>query len=434
MRPAPAARCALLALALGPLLAFPARAQGAVLVVDDDAGPGVDFPELQPAVDAAEDGDLILLHPGSYSHAAIHGKSLSVVVDGEPGSATVAAPFSLFSPAAPALLVEGLGAGQSVIVRGLSLLTLGFLPQDIVLRVEDCDGPVVLEDCIIDNSDGYAAAVRTSLSVAFVGSRFDPGLSFYDSVAGAHLTRPGLDVESATVFLYDCEVLGSIGPDAQSLPFIPHTPPGEGGEAVRLHLSTLFASGSSLQGGDGGSSEATVCDPGSDGGDGIAYGAGSLARLLDTAVTGGAAGLAGPGCGLPDGSPGQAFDGPRGGVLTLPGAARSFAASSPVAEGTQVDLVFEGAPGDAVIVVLALEPGAGIYHDAFGAVQLVAAPFLAFPFGVVPAGGVLSAGVPIPALGAGVDFARYPLQALFVAPPAVFHSGPTAVAILDAAF
>ena len=54
-------------------------AQGKLWVVDDDGGPGVDFTAIQDAVDAAVDGDGILVRPGDYGRVTIDGKSLRVI-------------------------------------------------------------------------------------------------------------------------------------------------------------------------------------------------------------------------------------------------------------------------------------------------------------------------------------------------------------------
>ena len=52
-----------------------------VLVVDDDGGVGVDFTELQEAVDAASAGDVILVRSGTYSGLLLGDKSLFVIAD-----------------------------------------------------------------------------------------------------------------------------------------------------------------------------------------------------------------------------------------------------------------------------------------------------------------------------------------------------------------
>ncbi|MHC4262214.1 MAG: hypothetical protein ACYSWX_06825, partial [Planctomycetota bacterium] len=49
-----------------PVLTTQAAAQG-VIVVDDNAGPGVTTDSIQTAIDLASSGDLILVRPGEYA-------------------------------------------------------------------------------------------------------------------------------------------------------------------------------------------------------------------------------------------------------------------------------------------------------------------------------------------------------------------------------
>ena len=53
--------------------------QTSLWIVDDNGGPGTDFTTLQAAVDAAADGDVILVHAGEYLSATIDGKGLSLI-------------------------------------------------------------------------------------------------------------------------------------------------------------------------------------------------------------------------------------------------------------------------------------------------------------------------------------------------------------------
>ena len=59
-------RSILLSLAAPALLALPTLAADQVLVVDDDGGAGVDFTHLQDAIEAAGEGDLVLIRDGHY--------------------------------------------------------------------------------------------------------------------------------------------------------------------------------------------------------------------------------------------------------------------------------------------------------------------------------------------------------------------------------
>src|SRR5262245_36482105 len=58
------------------------RAQGHVLVVDAAHGPGSDYADLSDAVNAAADGDVLLVRSGNYQDPILlNAKGLTVVAD-----------------------------------------------------------------------------------------------------------------------------------------------------------------------------------------------------------------------------------------------------------------------------------------------------------------------------------------------------------------
>ncbi|MEM7305478.1 MAG: right-handed parallel beta-helix repeat-containing protein [Planctomycetota bacterium] len=410
------------------LLAAFASAQGSVLVVDP--APSSPFQEIQDAVNAASDGDLILVREGSYPEFDVVGKSLTIQGDGVVG---VTAPIGLFGGlGGPALEISQIAADQSLVVRGIDLAALSFDFGEYPVTVNDCEGALLFEDCTFTNLAGDAVVLDDAASATFSGCTLDAGNSFYYSYLGVYFTRYGLRAASSNAYLYDCTVQGPVGPDAVEQIFL-EIQPGFGGPGVRLTASTLFASGCSIAGGDGGSGVEESCFAGEDGGDGIEFDDASIVRLLDTTVAGGQAGLGSPGgCGLGDGEPGAALDGPPLGVEQLAGTARSFTASAPVVEGTSIGLTFTGEPGDEVVLLIGVEPTPAVYYRPFASVQHLAVPFAGLPLGAVPAGGVLQVDLPIPELNPLFPFQRYPGQALFVTPGAqVFHSGPSVTTLLD---
>lgn len=415
-----------LVLALVPSLA---AAQGSILVVDDDPGPGVAFSDLQAAVDAAGDGDLVLVRPGSYTLALLPDKALTLQVDGLPGSAGLFA-ASIFTGTGSALAVVGLSAERSVVVRGFHLLSAGQLPGDMAVRVADCLGPVLFEDCTIENLSGQAVDVQRSSSVTFSRCALLTGTSYFDAGQGVYLQRPGLRATDASVWLYGCDVQGSLGPDAGSLPFVPIRPPGDGGDGLQLLRSTLGIWGSSVTGGVGGSGLPSPCAAGGAAGDAVVLDPTSTARLQDTTLEPGVGGLASPGCGLPDGPDGLTFAG-LGTHVDLPGSARAFAVASPGRGAASLPLAFVGEPGDQAFLLLGLEPSAATYFPGAGAALHLAPPLGVVGFGLLPASGTLVRSLPLPPLS---GFVRYPAQALFLsATGELFHAGPTVFTIVDGA-
>jgi hypothetical protein len=72
----------LLAAAYVSLIATSTIEAQTVLTVDDAPGPGVMYVGIQPAIDAAANGDILDIAPGSYSSFTIDGKSLTLVGSG----------------------------------------------------------------------------------------------------------------------------------------------------------------------------------------------------------------------------------------------------------------------------------------------------------------------------------------------------------------
>ncbi|MFT7485832.1 MAG: pectin methylesterase-like acyl-CoA thioesterase, partial [Candidatus Paceibacteria bacterium] len=53
-------------------------AHAGILYVDDGGGPGIDYTDIQSAIDAAGHGDKIIVHPGNYS-GFILGKGVTIL-------------------------------------------------------------------------------------------------------------------------------------------------------------------------------------------------------------------------------------------------------------------------------------------------------------------------------------------------------------------
>ena len=70
-----------LRLALGLYLLSAYTTTQDVVVVDAAFGAGADFLEVQDAVDAASDGDVILIRTGNYDHVTLNAKGVSLQAD-----------------------------------------------------------------------------------------------------------------------------------------------------------------------------------------------------------------------------------------------------------------------------------------------------------------------------------------------------------------
>src|SRR5262249_49678986 len=104
-----------------------------VLVVAPNAGPGVFSTQVQPAVAAAADGDLILVRLGTYDGFTVDGKALTIVAE-SPGDAKFKS----------SIVVKNLSIAQGVLLEGL----IGATTQiGNGLELSNDAGPVWVERC-----------------------------------------------------------------------------------------------------------------------------------------------------------------------------------------------------------------------------------------------------------------------------------------------
>ena len=123
--------------------------QGRTWIVDASNGAGADFTDIEPAVDAAADGDVVLVRAGTYSSFGIQAKGLRVVA----ASATPMVQGSI--GLRPVVAIRDLAAQQSVWIRGLQILeaTENGYPG---VAITDCAGTVHLENVSISHASRSA--------------------------------------------------------------------------------------------------------------------------------------------------------------------------------------------------------------------------------------------------------------------------------------
>lgn len=388
-----------------------------VLVVD--AAGGGDFETLPSAVEAAVDGDVLLLRAGTYDPLVVTGKSLTI--EAEAGASVIVS---------ETLHIENLAPTQSVTLRGLDVDASA---ADVAFAgsFDGCMGPVLVQDCTFDGSGGPLVSgglfVVDCTSVVLSRVRSTPTLT-----AGGSFGRAGVFAVSSAVYAYECVLTGSDGLET-------FTGPIPGANGVTLFSASLFASGCLLTGGDGGNGNFTVfgCTDGGDGGDGVELGgtSPSTAYLLDNAATGGTPGTSGgPACSA--GVPGQPFRDVLGTTTVLAGASRSFTTASPVREGQSYQETFQGPPGEVAAGAFSFSLVNGVLFPGFlGAVHIAPGGFNLFR-GTIPAGGTLVASTTVPELGLGFDAVVIYEQAVFIDPGTldVFLGPPAATALLDDSF
>jgi len=415
---------------------------GRVWVVDAASGPGTDFTTIQAAVDAAVDGESVLVRPGNYAGFAIVGKDVDVVADGGP---VAVAGFEL----------RNLPSGGALVVRGLQSTGVAGAGASII----DCAGDVVVEACTLVGADGDGA---------FASPNFDPSGApgaFVDGstrVAFARTTLRGGDgddyVPLAVLFgaggdglravgsfvaLYSCTALGGDGGDVADDDAA--WTGGAGGDGIELDAGFLFVSGGSATGGDGGRGGEDFngftgtysCGDGGPGGDGLRQSSPSIGpvsvQLLAVVTNGGAGGPPYFGAPCANGAPGQPVDVNPTALLVLQQQFYRFRATSTVREGGTVDFVFGGEPGAFVVLGLATQPIFAPLAFLNGVLLIDTNALILLPGLLDPAGALtvsLTANIALPALNGATIHA----QPLFVSPlTQEFVLGPaSAVLVLDA--
>ena len=418
-------------------LCLAATAPAGVLVVDP-SGSG-DFTALQSAVDGAADGDTLLVHSGVYSTCVVSNKALSIV-------AAIGADVQVVG----GVRVRTLAAGKTVVLARLK--AVGSITADPLtayglhlihnaghLRVEQCQLTGAGGSASLATRDGFdGVRVDSCADVALVGTTCKGGSGLNGGSRGAFpgTSGAGMRAIASSVTLYDDTLLGGVGMDGTFASG--NWNGGHGGAAYSGAGSTLFVSGSTCTGGDGGDGQTTNCftSEGGNGGAGIALtSGGDQAHVLATPAAGGWGGagilvfcapVAGPQAPARSGAPAQFVD--------LTGSAHRLSAPVPVHEAAPATLTFTGQPGDHVALLLSRTVGA-TFVPAQSGVVLVAPPYRTLQLGTVPASGALTVQLPMPDLGAGIDAIRLFAQSSFTdAGGSSVLGSPATLVVLDRAF
>lgn len=409
--------------ALAPLVS----AQSVVWTV---GGAQPHFTDIQSAINAASDGDTLLVRSGTYGAFHMFGKALSIAADTN-----------------AAVVVEGMSeietvplGGTAVLVR-LELRGLGNTLQNTsALFAHDCDGSLRIAGCTLlggkgRNSSGTSSAGAEACRFSRCDDVAAIGCSFRGGDGGGSVGgRPGGDglyARASLIALYDCTFAGGRGGDDVTNQAADG---GTGGHGYDSPDSLMFASGSSFSGGTGGTGGEEQSLPfgggcihagaGGNGGDGILLGrlppttASPRVDLQACSTERGAGGFGGQGhqCASgPSGAPGLKIHIANGSTTSSATAAREMTTVNPAREMTSVVLTFKGVVGDRVWLLQSLVPQQAS-NTPFEGRLLVRSTFLssASMKGVIPASGQLNATLSVASLPLGVETSTLHLQMLAV--------------------
>lgn len=410
--------------AVVPALAAP---QDDNVWIVDNSGAPADFTELEAAVSAAVDGDVVLVKEGNYGPFVIEGKGVTVV--GELG-----ADVRVRGP----LQVLAVPAGSRTVLRNLRTST----PVEHGIELDFCQGSVHLEECHFVGQNtpsndfsfdarNHGARIDRCMDVRLVRSTFRGGGggnigTFFTPSNGGH----GVWIEKSTVSATHCEGYGGFGADA---PYDDWYSGGSGGHGFYCWDSTLWVDGCHGQGGSGGMGDydynlfggSKQCGDGGHGGDGLSVqsfpefiaapdSAASQVTYRGFTGLGGTAG--GTICGQP-GDPGEVVfeGGPElHAVTALAGSARNTYVPSPLRGGEVAVVHMTGEPGDYFIALLGagnapLElPGQPLPLMVYGNAPAV------LLIGLADAGGDAQAQFPVPPQPLGFGGTSLSLQGVLL--------------------
>jgi len=241
-----------------------------ILFVDKDGG--ADYLQIQEAIEAAKDGDTILVAPTGgfgYHPFSIADRDLRIV----------SSELGTHVRVAGQIVVRDLSPGKQLVLGRIR--AYGSWPDTVpTLLVDSCSGSVRIEECLIDGfATEWSPAVRVSQSgnVSIVDSKLRGGPGIEDS-PGELDGGDGLEIIGSSVAITDCALEGGLGEDSWWDPQFD----GYGGAGLTVFSSSatsVYASGTSFVGG-----------PSDTGTPGYAVANGSSAddvRLHDNAYVGG---------------------------------------------------------------------------------------------------------------------------------------------------
>ncbi len=253
---------------------------------------GADFDQVQPAIDAASDGDVIVIETAAgpdYAGFRLKGKSLTLI--GKPLVIGSLGGLILFPGIQGRVIVSDIAAHQSVTVRGMRIVTIDSLGP--VLSFEHCEGPIFLETIEVEGfafDDNLGAQhpqllLRRCAAVHVSGARVGPGTT----IGQGQLPFRGAEFEGSNVAWSGGWIQG--GESVQGFKIGSLLVPGlDGAEALRVAGGRTLLSGVQVAGGKGGKGfidTAGTCFPSGSGGVGLRATHGAQIHSESALISGG---------------------------------------------------------------------------------------------------------------------------------------------------
>lgn len=403
-------------------------------------GPASTAPTIQAAVDAAVDGDVVLVRSTPVAGFTVVDKALTIVSDLGTAFAEIASPVQVLD----------LAPGKTFALRDCEVHASG----PVLVDVRDCAGHVRFDTLLLKRRTvslppGPPSLVDSTLNIANCADVAVHRTSIRCDAVSQAGQWGGVAVAIATshVNLGGCNVIGGIGASGYSTG---GSPPQSvlataGAPAITLDAaSTLALEGSSVRGGSGGPGALAVCSPfqpptrGGDGAPAIECTSPVIVNARDSQLLGGEAGRGGLGflCGVPPAADGT--DGPLTSnvvVVNLPSARRIFAVIEAITrEQDSLAITVIAQPGDVATLLMSQQSQLNMVPAVLGDV-LVGPTFRRIPLGVVPGSGFISLTLPVGDLAPGVEASRRFMQVYCRDTSGQVHmAGVESVVLLDASF
>jgi hypothetical protein len=379
---------------------------------------------IDAAVALASEGDVILVHAGTYPGFTVAAKSL--VITANAGEDVVVG----------SVFVQDLGAGQSLTLQGLRIQGI----EDFALQASDSAGAVWIEDCELEGHESSSpwSPGRGALMASGCASVVLRRSTFVGGFGGLLSGGPGGDalvLRESTVAVFSCsieggyggfggdDILGCSGEDGQ-----------RGGDGIVTELGELLLQASTVIGGHGGMGDSCAasggCGAGGYGGTGLVCS--GPTTLVQSSLLGGLG--AGPSFPCGAGQPGDPVKLLGGTLAQLPLTATALAAASPLREGEVAQAFASGEPFQPLAVYASFAPALIELPGAAG-FQLLGPAVVLLGAAVLPASGELALEQLVPDLGASVQGLTLRLQAVSLSSSGGFALGEAAtLVLLDAAF